>query len=115
VSQDRLFDAGAPLERTQMAWTRTGLAMLATSAVAVRLLLSEPLWLVVAVAFVGVAAGSGLLLRGQSRYRLVHDDLWVTSEGKPAVELPAAVGLGVTAAVVVLSGLLALSAFTGDV
>lgn len=42
MSQDLLFDPGAPLERTQMAWTRTALAALATSAIGVRLLLSRP-------------------------------------------------------------------------
>ena len=112
MTQDELFDAGAPLERTQMAWTRTGLAMLATSAVSVRLLLSGPPWLVAAVVALGVPTGTALLLLGQRRYARIHRQQW-SVDSSPAVELSLAAGRSVAAVVALFSALLALASVDG--
>ena len=111
MSAERVFDEGTALERTQLAWTRSGLALLATTAVSVRLLVGEPLWLVVAVAAVGAPCAVAVLLLGQRRYRTAHEQLWAT--GPPATARVAVARgplLAVTAAVLALSVLLALSA-----
>jgi len=109
MTSDRLFDEGAALERTQMAWVRTGLGVLATSAIAVRLMLDEPTWLAAGVALVGGVSAAALLLAGQRRYRVVHGALWASTGTEPgAAAATAAVG-GATAAVIVLSLLLGAS------
>ncbi len=109
MSSDRLFDEGAALERTQMAWVRTGLGVMATSAIAVRLMLDEPTWLAAGVALVGGCSATALLLAGQRRYRVVHDALWTSNDTEPGAGVATAAVRGATAAVVVLSILLGVS------
>jgi len=110
MTPDRLFDEGAALERTQMAWVRTGLGVLATSAIAVRLMLDEPTWLAVGVALVGGSSAAALLLAGHRRYRVVHDALWASDGAGPGAGVATAAVRGATAAVIVLSILLGVSA-----
>ena len=110
MTSDRLFDEGAALERTQMAWVRTGLGVLATSAIAVRLMLDEPTWLAAGVALLGGVSGAALLLAGQRRYRLVHDALWASNGTEAGAGLATAAVRGATAAVIALSILLGISA-----
>ena len=110
MTSDRLFDDGAALERTQMAWVRTGLGVLATSAIAVRLMLDEPTWLAAGVALVGGFSATTLLLAGQRRYRVIHDALWASSGTEPGAGVATAAVPGATAAVIVLSILLGASA-----
>jgi uncharacterized membrane protein YidH (DUF202 family) len=109
VTSDRLFDEGAALERTQMAWVRTGLGLLATSALAVRLMLDEPTWLATGVAVVGGSGAVALLLVGQRRYRSVHADLWTSTGAVPGARTATAAVRAATVAVLVLSTLLAAS------
>ena len=109
MTSDRLYDEGAALERTQMAWVRTGLGVLATSAIAVRLMLDEPTWLAGGVALVGGLTGAGLLLAGQRRYRDVHDALWASTATQPGAGVATTAVRTATAAVLVLSTLLAAS------
>lgn len=109
MTSGRLFDEGAALERTQMAWVRTGLGVLATSAIAVRLMLDEPTWLAAGVALVGGVSAAGLLLAGQRRYRDVHDALWASTGTQPGAGVATAAVRGATAAVLVLSAMLAAS------
>lgn len=107
MTSDRLFDEGAALERTQMAWVRTGLGLLATTAIAVRLMLDEPTWLAAGVAVVGSVSAVALLLVGQRRYRAVHDELWASTSAAATGARPATAAVrAATAAVLVLSALL---------
>ena len=109
MTSDRLFDEGAALERTQMAWVRTGLGLLATSAIAVRLMLDEPTWLVAGVAVVGAVSAATLLRVGQQRYRDVHDALWASSGPVAGAPVPTAAVRAATVAVLVLSAILVAS------
>ena len=107
---DRVFDEGTALERTQMAWVRTGLALLATSAISVRLMLDEPTWLTAGVALVGGTSAAVLLLVGQWRYRAVHRALWTSTGAGSGARVATAAVRGATVAVLALSVLLAASA-----
>lgn len=114
MTADRLFEEGAALERTQMAWVRTALGVLATSAIAVRLMLDESTWLAAGVAAVGGPSAVALLLIAQRRYRAVHQELWtsVSAETTGARSAGGAVR-GATGAVLVLSALLVVSVVLG--
>lgn len=110
MTPDRLFDEGTALERTHMAWTRTGLALLATTAVSVRLMLGEPTWLVAAVAISGSTGAVAFLLVATRRYTSVHRLLWASSDASPArVGVTAVVARAAAGAVVTASLLLAAS------
>jgi len=110
MTSDRLFDEGAALERTQMAWVRTALGVMATSAIAVRLMLDEPTWLAAGVALVGGCSAAALLLAGQRRYRVVHDALSASNGTEPGARVATSAVRGATAAVILLSILLGVSA-----
>ena len=109
MTSEHLFDDGAALERTQMAWARTSLGLLATSAIAVRLMLDEPTWLAVGVALVGSVSAAVLLLVGQWRYRTVHEALWTSTGGAPSARVATPAVRGATVAVLALSAPLVAS------
>jgi uncharacterized membrane protein YidH (DUF202 family) len=110
VTSGRLFDEGAALERTQMAWVRTGLGLLATSAIAVRLMLDASMWLAAAVAMAGGFSAVALLSVAQRRYRVAQQHLWAADSASTiGVRSATAAVRGATCAVLVLSGLLAVS------
>lgn len=110
MTSDRLFDEGAALERTQMAWTRTGLALLATTALSARLLLDEPGWLVAVLALTGSVGAVGLLLVADRGYARVHSLLWACGDARPArVGVTAPIARTAAAAVAAVSLLLAVS------
>lgn len=109
MSGQGLFDEGAALERTHMAWVRTALGLLATSAIAVRLMLDDPTWLTAGVAAVGGLGAAGLLLVSEGRHRAVENDLWSATALRPATAAVRAA----TWAVLVLSSLLVISMATG--
>ncbi|MEX2290238.1 MAG: DUF202 domain-containing protein [Mycobacteriales bacterium] len=110
MTTDRLFDEGAALERTQMAWARTGLGLLATSAIAARLTLDESTWMAAVVAAVGGLGAIALLLVGQSRYRAVHEELWTSASAATIGARPATAGVrAATSAAIVLSTVLVVS------
>ena len=93
-----------------MAWTRTGLALLATTALSVRLMLGEPTWLVAAVAITGSTGAVVFMLVANRRYTKVHRLLWASSEAWPArVGVTAMAARTAAGAVVTASLLLAAS------
>lgn len=109
MTSDGLFDEGAALERTQMAWVRTGLGLLATSAIAVRLMLDQATWLAAGVALLGGVSAAALLLVGQRRYRDVHNALWTSTATAPGARVATTAVRAATVAVLALSTLLAAS------
>jgi putative membrane protein len=99
------FDVGLQVERTALAWRRTGLALLSGSLVAARIL-PEILGTWAAVLGLGGVATAGALLDAiHHRYRRHHDRL--TSDGDRA---PVAGGrlIAATAAFVLSAGLVTI-------
>ncbi len=107
-TQDRSaapFDDGLQPERTALAWRRTGLALLAGSLVAARILTAIlPIWTLVP-AGLGVAGAVGVLVTAHRRYRRVH--LALTSAGHAEIPLH---GGGLSAVVATLAAAFGLGA-----
>ena len=99
---DRTHDPGAQNERTSLAWTRTGLAVLVAVLLATRLAADRLGAIVVAFAVITVPAAVVILLAAGRRYRHSHRAL---HEGRvlPDGRLP-----GMVALVVVLLALIEL-------
>ncbi|NED95923.1 DUF202 domain-containing protein [Phytoactinopolyspora alkaliphila] len=88
TATDRAFDDGAQNERTSLAWTRTGLALLLAVVLASRLT-AEPLGLGALVfGVVAAPAAVAVLVLAHRRYRVAHRSL---HEGRalPDGRLPA--------------------------
>lgn len=102
-----LLDAGAAVERTAMAWSRTALAVLATSALASRLVAGDGRVLPLVLIVLGVLGSGVLHLFAQRRYRRLQSRL----AGAPGTGVPEALWAGrlVAVAVLVLSALAATS------
>jgi putative membrane protein len=94
-------------ERTFLAWTRTGLALLIGALAAVRLLPSAPAALRLALALYLTAAGLAAQVAGYLRWR---DRQHRMRLGRPLGHSP--VQLAATAGFVVLTGLVAVIAVT---
>jgi uncharacterized membrane protein YidH (DUF202 family) len=100
-----VFDPGLQPERTALAWRRTGLALLAGSLGAARIL-PETLgaWAAI-LGFVGVFAAISLLYAIHRRYRRHHERLTADGDRSPVAGgrlIAATAGFVLTAAIVSL-------------
>ncbi len=68
----RTFDPGAQNERTSLAWTRTGLAVLMAAVLAARLTAGRLGGLAVVVGALAVPAGLAVLVLAVRRYQAAH-------------------------------------------
>jgi uncharacterized membrane protein YidH (DUF202 family) len=104
---DAPFDDGLQPERTALSWRRTGLALLAGSLGATRLLQEIlPDWTVVPAGF-GIAASLAVLVAAHLRYRAVH--LALTSSESAEVPLHGGALPAAVAGLIVAGGLAALA------
>lgn len=108
---DRLYDPGAALERTSMAWSRTGLGVLATAALGARLELDDAPWLALALMLVGTGGAVALHVVSRRRYARLHRALWEAGpDASPGAQLALPGARLACALVVLLSVLAALTA-----
>lgn len=108
MTSDRVFDAGLQAERTSLAWRRTGLALLACSLAAGRVLWPALGFAAIALAILGAATGVAVVGLHSRRYQRVHATL--TAAGTTRVALPDGRSLALVAVVVVLLAVAALVA-----
>lgn len=78
-----LFDPGLQPERTALAWRRTGLALLAGSLVAARILPESLGAWAVTIGLAGVAGSAALLYAIHRRYRRHHERLTNAGDRSP--------------------------------
>jgi putative membrane protein len=91
---DRTFDPGAQNERTSLAWTRTGLAVLVAAVLATRLTVGHLGGLALVAGALAVPAGLAVLVLAVRRYQAAHRAL---HDGSPLPDgrLPALVSAAV--------------------
>lgn len=107
-----LWDEGLQLERTALAWRRTGLALAVASAAAGRLLLDVLGLAAVPLGLLGAAAAAAVMLAAQRRYTRAHRALlrenggarWPYGGVVPALTVAVTLLLGLAATAVVLAG-----------
>lgn len=87
----RLYDDGAQVERTSLAWTRTGLAMLVGTLLAARMTAHRLGAVAIIVAAVACAATIASLMLARRRYRRAHHTLQSGHGELPDGRLPALV------------------------
>lgn len=69
---DQVFDRGLQQERTALAWDRTGLSLLVSSLLYVRIVGSPFIRLAHVPAWLGATVGASLLFLGARRYTHLH-------------------------------------------
>lgn len=88
--RSKLYDSGAQAERTSLAWTRTGLAVLVATLLTARLAAERLGVFAVIAASAGSLAAIASLVLARRRYRRAHSAL-VTNKVLPDGMLPALV------------------------
>jgi putative membrane protein len=102
-------DPGLQVERTALAWRRTGIAVLVGSLIGLRVLAPQLGWGSVVCGVAGSALAAILLWASARRHRRVHAALTDAGSGELPGELPGGALLVVVAAAAVLLGALALT------
>jgi putative membrane protein len=89
---DQLYDYGAQVERTSLAWTRTGLAMLVGTLIMARMTADRLGASAIGTTAVAFAAALAALIFARRRYRKAHRALH-RGDRLPDGKLPAVVAL----------------------